>query len=113
MIHIQMTQGRSLEVTVYWGSVQGAESYIAFTTNGQNCTSTVQSFCFLTPVDCGQNHSVSVIAYNKAGPSDPSQPADYITCGYITHIPYKFKSLHSGKYAYSYCVNLKLQPADM
>lgn len=85
VIHVQMTVGRSLEVAVYWGSVQGAESYIAWTTNGQNCTSTVQSYCFITTVECGQNHSVSVTAFNKAGPSSPSQPAEYLTCGYITH----------------------------
>lgn len=88
VIHVQMTVGRSLEVAVYWGSVQGAESYIAWTTNGQNCTSTVQSYCFITPVECGQNHSVSVTAFNKAGPSSPSQPAEYLTCGYITHTVY-------------------------
>nr|XP_046264715.1 fibronectin type III domain-containing protein 7 [Scatophagus argus] len=77
--HIQMTQGRSLEVVVYWGSVQGAESYMAWTTNGQNCTSAGQTYCYITPVECGQNHSVSVTAYNKAGPSNPSEPEDYIT----------------------------------
>lgn len=77
-----MTQGRSLEVAVYWLSVQGAENYIAVTTNGQNCSSTAQTYCFITPVECGQNHSISVIAYNSAGPSNPSQPTDYITCGF-------------------------------
>ncbi|XP_056912468.1 fibronectin type III domain-containing protein 7 [Takifugu flavidus] len=79
VIHIQMTQGRSLEVAVYWLSVQGAENYIAVTTNGQNCSSVSQTYCFITPVECGQNHSISVIAYNSAGPSSPSQPAEYIT----------------------------------
>ncbi|XP_070775657.1 fibronectin type III domain-containing protein 7-like [Enoplosus armatus] len=77
--HVTVTQGRSLGIAVYWASAQGAENYIAFTTNGQNCTSTANSYCYITPVECGQNHSVSVIAYNKAGPSSPSQPADYIT----------------------------------
>uniref|UniRef100_A0A3Q3WK37 Fibronectin type-III domain-containing protein n=1 Tax=Mola mola TaxID=94237 RepID=A0A3Q3WK37_MOLML len=79
VVHIQMTQGRSLEVAVYWAAVQGAENYIALTTNGQNCTSALQSYCFIPSVQCGQNHSVSVIAINKAGPSSPSQPANYIT----------------------------------
>lgn len=85
--HVQVTQGRSLGIAVYWVSVQGAENYMAWTTNGQNCTSTANSYCYITPVECGQNHSVSVTAYNKAGPSSPSQPADYITCGYIAHNP--------------------------
>ncbi|KAM3605413.1 uncharacterized protein V6R79_025478 [Siganus canaliculatus] len=79
--HIQLNQGRSLEMAVYWGPVQGAESYVAWTTNGQNCTSTAQSHphCYITPVECGQNQSVFVVASNRAGPSSPSQPADYIT----------------------------------
>lgn len=85
VIHIQMTQGRSLEVAVYWLSVQGAENYIAVTTNGQNCSSVGQTFCLITPLECGQNHSISVIAYNSAGPSNPSQPAEYITCRFSLH----------------------------
>uniref|UniRef100_UPI0037E93C90 fibronectin type III domain-containing protein 7 n=1 Tax=Semicossyphus pulcher TaxID=241346 RepID=UPI0037E93C90 len=76
---VLVTQGRSLGVYVNWVSVKGAESYIALTTNGQNCTSAGSGFCFIIPVECGQNHSVSVTAYNKAGPSSPSHPADYIT----------------------------------
>ncbi|XP_063742740.1 fibronectin type III domain-containing protein 7 [Eleginops maclovinus] len=76
---VQVSTGRSLGVAVYWMSVQGAENYLAWTTNGQNCTSTVDSYCYIIPVECGQNHSVSVTAYNIAGPSSPSQPADYIT----------------------------------
>lgn len=83
--NIQVTSGRSLGIAVYWVTVQGAENYMAWTTNGQNCSATASSYCFITPVECGQNHSVSVIAYNKAGPSSPSQPGDYITCGYSTH----------------------------
>lgn len=75
-----MTQGRSLELAVYWMSVQGAESYMAVSTNGQNCSLAAQTYCFITPVECGQNHSISVVAYNSAGPSNPSQPAEYITC---------------------------------
>uniref|UniRef100_A0A8C2X242 Fibronectin type III domain containing 7a n=1 Tax=Cyclopterus lumpus TaxID=8103 RepID=A0A8C2X242_CYCLU len=82
---VQVTLGRSLGIAVYWVLVQGGENYMAWTTNGQNCTSTVNSYCYIIPVECGQNHSVAVVAYNSAGPSDPSQPAEYITCGYITH----------------------------
>ncbi|XP_045907964.1 fibronectin type III domain-containing protein 7 [Micropterus dolomieu] len=76
---VQVTQGRSLGVAVYWELAQGADNYIAWTTNGQNCTSAANSNCFIAPVECGQNHSVSVIAFNQAGPSRPSQPIDYIT----------------------------------
>ncbi|XP_072219072.1 fibronectin type III domain-containing protein 7 [Leuresthes tenuis] len=76
--HVQVTQGRSLGIAVYWVSVQGAKSYMAWTSNGQNC-STENNYCYIIPAECGQNHSVSVTAYNDAGPSSPSQPADYIT----------------------------------
>ncbi|KAM7379237.1 hypothetical protein PAMP_004802 [Pampus punctatissimus] len=77
--HIQVTQGRSLGIAVYWVKVQGAETYTALTSNSQNCTTIDISYCSIMPVECGQNHSVSVTAYNSAGPSIPSQPADYIT----------------------------------
>uniref|UniRef100_A0A3Q1JY40 Fibronectin type-III domain-containing protein n=1 Tax=Anabas testudineus TaxID=64144 RepID=A0A3Q1JY40_ANATE len=46
----------------------GAENYIAWTSNGRNCTSTDNSYCYITPLECGQNRSVSVTAYNTAGP---------------------------------------------
>ncbi|XP_061587081.1 fibronectin type III domain-containing protein 7 [Cololabis saira] len=75
---IQVTQGRSRGVAVYWASVQSARSYIAWTSNGQNC-STDSIYCYILPVECGQNQSVSVTAYNGAGPSTPSQPAEYLT----------------------------------
>ncbi|XP_034559368.1 fibronectin type III domain-containing protein 7 [Notolabrus celidotus] len=77
--HVQVNQGRAPGITVYWQSVKGAESYVVSTSNGQNCTSTGSSYCFIIPVECGQNHSVLVTAYNKGGPSSPSQPVDYIT----------------------------------
>lgn len=83
--HIQVTQGRSLGIAVYWVKVQGAENYMALTSNSQNCTTLGVSYCNIVPVECGQNHSVSVTAYNSAGPSSPSQPAEYITCGFNTH----------------------------
>ncbi|XP_056277559.1 fibronectin type III domain-containing protein 7, partial [Pseudoliparis swirei] len=76
---VQVTVGRSIGIAVYWALVQGGEFYMAWTTNGQNCTSTVNSYCYIIPVECGQNHSVAVVAYNSAGASDPSQPAEYIT----------------------------------
>ncbi|XP_034038478.1 fibronectin type III domain-containing protein 7-like [Thalassophryne amazonica] len=79
VVHVQVTQGRSVGIAIYWQAVQGAETYMAWTTNGQNCTSAFTSFCLITPVECGQNHSVSVTAYNKAGASSPSLPEDYVT----------------------------------
>ncbi|XP_028283867.1 fibronectin type III domain-containing protein 7 [Parambassis ranga] len=75
---VQVTQGRSLGIAVYWSSVQGASTYMAWTSNKQNCT-TENLYCYIIPAECGQNHSVSVTAYNDAGPSSPSYPANYIT----------------------------------
>ncbi|XP_061550750.1 fibronectin type III domain-containing protein 7 [Phycodurus eques] len=79
LVHVQVTQGGSLSIVVYWVPVQGAEDYVAWTTNGQNCKNTASNHCYISPVGCGQNHSVSVTAFNSAGPSLPSPPADYVT----------------------------------
>ncbi|KAF3699275.1 Fibronectin type III domain-containing protein 7 Precursor [Channa argus] len=79
VIDVQVSQGRSLGITVYWVAVPGANNYIAWTSNGRNCTTTDNNYCYIIPVECGQNRSVSVTAYNAAGPSSPSQPAHYIT----------------------------------
>ncbi|XP_061695654.1 fibronectin type III domain-containing protein 7 [Syngnathoides biaculeatus] len=78
-VNIQVTRGGSLGIVVYWVPVRGAEDYVAWTSNGQNCTSTASNRCSISPVECGQNRSVSVTAFNSAGPSFPSLPADYIT----------------------------------
>ncbi|XP_021178280.2 fibronectin type III domain-containing protein 7 [Fundulus heteroclitus] len=75
---VQVTQGRALGIAVYWMIVPGATSYLALTSNGQNC-STDNTYCYIVPQECGQNDSVYVVAYNDAGPSSPSQPANYIT----------------------------------
>ncbi|KAK7945710.1 hypothetical protein WMY93_001438 [Mugilogobius chulae] len=64
---------------VYWGAVQGATSYIVWTSNNQSCNATLFSFCFIGPVECGLNQTLSVTAYNDAGPSDPSASVLYLT----------------------------------
>lgn len=81
LVHVQVTPGGALGIAVYWMSVKGAEDYLALTANGQNCTNAASNHCYISPVGCGQNHSVSVTAFNSAGPSLPSPPANYITCG--------------------------------
>ncbi|KAF7661780.1 hypothetical protein LDENG_00254310 [Lucifuga dentata] len=75
---VQMTPGRSLGIVIFWDGVEGATNYTAQNDNYQNCT-TEDSYCFITPVKCGQNNTVSVTAYNYAGPSVPSNPMNYIT----------------------------------
>uniref|UniRef100_A0A672F3L7 Fibronectin type III domain containing 7a n=1 Tax=Salarias fasciatus TaxID=181472 RepID=A0A672F3L7_SALFA len=64
--------GRSLSLSVHWATVHGASYYIASTSDGLNC-STDYSLCYINPVKCGQNHTVRVEAYNRAGrcPSSP------------------------------------------
>ncbi|CAJ1072098.1 unnamed protein product%2C partial [Xyrichtys novacula] len=80
VIHVQVTPGRSPGIMAYWEPVQGAESYTAWTTSGQNCSSTgSSSHCFILPVECGQNQSVYVTAQNGGGSSAPSHPEDYMT----------------------------------
>ncbi|XP_040026365.2 fibronectin type III domain-containing protein 7 [Gasterosteus aculeatus] len=76
---VLVSPGRSLGIDVYWAVVQGAETYVVRTTAGQNCSLTVNSHCYITPVECGQNQSVTVKAYNSAGSSEASQPVDFIT----------------------------------
>uniref|UniRef100_A0A3B5LFU1 Fibronectin type III domain containing 7a n=1 Tax=Xiphophorus couchianus TaxID=32473 RepID=A0A3B5LFU1_9TELE len=67
-----------ITIAVYWMTVQGANSYLVLASNGQNCN-TSDSYCFISPQECGQNHSITVTAYNDAGPSSPSQSVGYIT----------------------------------
>uniref|UniRef100_A0A672FAT4 Fibronectin type III domain containing 7a n=1 Tax=Salarias fasciatus TaxID=181472 RepID=A0A672FAT4_SALFA len=80
---VRVNQGRSLSLSVHWATVHGASYYIASTSDGLNC-STDYSLCYINPVKCGQNHTVRVEAYNRAGPSGPSEPRQYKTCG-CTH----------------------------
>ncbi|XP_053738609.1 fibronectin type III domain-containing protein 7 [Synchiropus splendidus] len=79
VIHVQVTQGRTLSITVYWMSVQGAEGYVAEATSSENCTATVSNFCYINSVQCGQMNSVRVVAINSAGPSQHSSPRTYKT----------------------------------
>ncbi|KAM6948323.1 fibronectin type III domain-containing protein 7 [Aplochiton taeniatus] len=72
-VQVMMSQGRSVGIVVYWPTVQGADSYVARSTTGQNCTSSVD-FCMITPLDCGLSHTLTVTAQNTAGPSGPSSP---------------------------------------
>ncbi|XP_041125909.1 fibronectin type III domain-containing protein 7-like [Polyodon spathula] len=69
---------RSMGVDVSWSLVEGAEIYTVLGSSRLNCTS-VFSSCSISPLDCGNNYSVSVVASNKAGPSSPSEPANFLT----------------------------------
>ncbi|XP_033865408.3 fibronectin type III domain-containing protein 7-like [Acipenser ruthenus] len=69
---------RSMGVDVSWSLVEGAEIYTVLGSSRLNCTS-VFSSCTISPLECGNNYSVSVVASNKAGPSSPSEPANFLT----------------------------------
>ncbi|XP_071783006.2 fibronectin type III domain-containing protein 7 [Centroberyx gerrardi] len=79
-VHVEGRPGRNPDLTVYWDESQGADVYTVWSSSGQNCTSEGDRIsCIIAPVVCGQNHSVIVTAENRAGPSSPSDSADYIT----------------------------------
>ncbi|KAI7809502.1 fibronectin type III domain-containing protein 7 [Triplophysa rosa] len=75
---VQLMPGRSVGLEVFWMQVQGADSYIALSSTGQNCSS-LDAYCVISPLSCGQNHTVTVTASNEAGPSEPSNPEDLLT----------------------------------
>ncbi|MBN3324466.1 FNDC7 protein, partial [Atractosteus spatula] len=70
--------GRSMGVMISWSFVEGADNFTALSSNGQNCSSSEDN-CVISPLTCGQNYSISVIASNRAGPSNPSKPEDFLT----------------------------------
>lgn len=71
--------GSEAGLSVSWAPSQGAGEYLAFSSEGLNCTSTTGT-CTLAPVGCGQRHTVTVTAINEGGPSIPSSPEEFITC---------------------------------
>ena len=81
LVQVMLTVDGSQDMAVHWESVHGADRYLALSTTGQNCTSS-DSYCVISPLSCGQNHSISVTALNRAGPSSLSQPEDFLTCKY-------------------------------
>ncbi|XP_051962450.1 fibronectin type III domain-containing protein 7 [Xyrauchen texanus] len=65
-------------IVVSWDLVQGADQYVALSSTGQNCSSSSNS-CTLSPLVCGEVHSITVTAVNQAGPSIPSLPIQFIS----------------------------------
>ncbi|KAJ8357215.1 hypothetical protein SKAU_G00200090 [Synaphobranchus kaupii] len=78
-VMVLLNSGRSLGMEVTWNGVQGADAYFALSSTGQNCSSSSETFCIISPLECGQNHSITVTAKNEAGPSSPSDPEDFLT----------------------------------
>ncbi|KAI4885461.1 hypothetical protein NFI96_014413, partial [Prochilodus magdalenae] len=84
-VQVSLSLSRSLELYVYWQAVRGADLYYAVSSNGQNCTASGEMYCIISPLNCSENHMVTVTAQNEAGPSSPSQPEALLTCTCYTN----------------------------
>uniref|UniRef100_A0A3P8W7N5 Fibronectin type-III domain-containing protein n=1 Tax=Cynoglossus semilaevis TaxID=244447 RepID=A0A3P8W7N5_CYNSE len=73
------SSGRTFGVFVYWIPVQGGDTYVVWISDGENCTATSESFCSIDPVECGESYTVSIVASNNAGSSEPSVPTQFVT----------------------------------
>ncbi|KAF4076633.1 hypothetical protein AMELA_G00217260 [Ameiurus melas] len=78
-VQVLLTLERIMGLAVYWDAVRGAKLYFALSSMGQNCTSTGDPFCIISPIGCSENHTLTVMAENQAGPSSPSHPQDLLT----------------------------------
>ncbi|XP_012733487.2 fibronectin type III domain-containing protein 7 [Fundulus heteroclitus] len=58
--------------------VHGTVEYQATSDQNLNCSGSSSS-CTLSPVGCGEVHTVHVTASNQAGPSHPSSPVGFVT----------------------------------
>uniref|UniRef100_UPI00398EDC54 fibronectin type III domain-containing protein 7-like n=1 Tax=Pristiophorus japonicus TaxID=55135 RepID=UPI00398EDC54 len=71
----------TLGVVVTWNASVGSTNYIAVPleksrTVFQNCTSQSTS-CIISPIQCGVQYNVTVVAFNEAGASDPAKAAEF------------------------------------
>ncbi|KAL2097077.1 hypothetical protein ACEWY4_006284 [Coilia grayii] len=78
-VRLYLTPVRTMGMTVSWADVHGADMYIARTSTELNCSSDVENYCVITALSCSQNLTVTVTAENDGGPSNPSDPEDFIT----------------------------------
>ncbi|KAK3534498.1 hypothetical protein QTP86_016577 [Hemibagrus guttatus] len=78
-VQVSLTMERIMGLAVYWEAVRGASVYFALSSVGQNCTSMGDPFCIISNIGCSENHTLTVMAENQAGPSSPSQPQDLLT----------------------------------
>ncbi|XP_078075310.1 fibronectin type III domain-containing protein 7-like [Mustelus asterias] len=73
---------RSLGAFVSWNASEGSKQYIAAPIwriprfVSQNCTSRFTS-CIISPIACGVQYNVTVVAYNEAGASDIADPTEF------------------------------------
>ncbi|XP_056132898.1 fibronectin type III domain-containing protein 7-like [Lampris incognitus] len=71
----------SAELLVSWDlgqEVHGTTEYFVTSDANLQCNST-SGGCSLSPVACGETHTIQVTAWNEAGPSLPSNPLVFVT----------------------------------
>lgn len=68
-------------LSVSWELEQGVYGTINYlVTSDRNLTcNTTSNSCDLSPVACGEIHTIQVTASNAAGPSYPSSPVVFVT----------------------------------
>ncbi|XP_061681223.1 fibronectin type III domain-containing protein 7-like [Syngnathoides biaculeatus] len=67
-------------LSVSWelNQVYGNVEYYVISDQNLTCNTT-SSLCILSPVACGEVHTIQVLASNDAGPGYPSSPVEFIT----------------------------------
>ncbi|KAG7514046.1 hypothetical protein JOB18_023639 [Solea senegalensis] len=76
-----VTSNNVTELSVSWAidpDVYGSVDYFVTSNHNLSCNST-SSPCSLSPVSCGEVHTIQVTASNEAGPSYPSDPEVFVT----------------------------------
>ncbi|XP_060934709.1 fibronectin type III domain-containing protein 7-like [Limanda limanda] len=81
-VNVSMVTGNAVaELSVSWAvgpEVHGPVEYLVTSDQNLTCNSTSSS-CILSPVSCGQVHTIQVTASNEGGSSPPSHPEVFIT----------------------------------
>ncbi|XP_028823728.1 fibronectin type III domain-containing protein 7-like [Denticeps clupeoides] len=70
--------GEVPNLLVMWNMSQGVQMCQVVSSSGLRCTSNSSS-CSISPIRCGETHSITLTAYNQAGPSVPSDPSEFIS----------------------------------
>nr|XP_057928957.1 fibronectin type III domain-containing protein 7-like [Doryrhamphus excisus] len=80
-IHVSVVVSDEAALSVSWEfnqEVYGHIEYHVMSDQKHTCNST-SSYCILSPVGCGEMHTIQVTASNEAGPGYPSSPFNFIT----------------------------------
>ncbi|XP_051868289.1 fibronectin type III domain-containing protein 7-like [Pristis pectinata] len=99
------SMSKSLGVVVTWNASEGSTDYLAVPIEksrnvAQNCTSKSTS-CVISPIQCGIQYNVTVVAFNEAGPSDPANPTEFTSVPCSPH-DIKVQEMHPGNLTVSW-----------